>query len=341
MGPRHMRQLYVSLGLSLLAAGCVDDPGQPAPTLSSAGTYAVTSHFDLTVETALPPPASDAVEILRLVRDDPSAGLFEALDRAGVPLADELLSALPGVVQDRLGAAIDSYVSGVRFHGYTVAQIIDGFLDNTDTVLGGFGLESELVLSDDPDGAAMHSARRVLIRNNPYLDPIAFDLDGLFEVETAAHRSGLGAGSDALALDPHGFGIDYGAMAWVAFDASVQEAWQTDLAGVLRDAIDCPALAADVADECVLDVCIGHEGEVRELCDAGVDAIAAEVEERIRALHLDLLHLADGRAGLYDLAPGDGVADEIGSGNWHAAVDFGTGARPVASSFSAVRVAPY
>jgi hypothetical protein len=329
-----MRNLAIFLGFSttLLAAGCLPADEPPA-TLASEGSYRVSSHFDLTVETALPPQASAALELVRRLRDDPAATLIDA---AGEATSSELIDALPGPLQDRLAGFIDDAIRSAPYDGATGGAALDELFARVELVLGGFDVDSTMMVSEDPDGELVHAPRALRFQTGPG-EQVSIGNDGNLVARIPAHRRGVDAARDSLAIDEHGFGFDYGEMLWQALDESAMQRWRTDLRTMLRGAVDCDAMAASVAAQCVLGACVGHETELHDLCGLGRQTILDEVEAQIRDLRIELLHLADGQAQLVDLAPADGTADQITDGSWSASIDFGDGARPLPSRFAGVR----
>jgi len=94
-------------------------------------------------------------------------------------------------------------------------------------------------------------------------------------------------------------------------------------------AVDCPAVAAEVADICILGICVGHADALESLCEQGVDLVVDEVTQRIAGLDIEVLALHSGDAVI--------AADRLTGGTWNAEIDFGLGPRPVRATFSAVR----
>ncbi len=104
----------------------------------------------------------------------------------------------------------------------------------------------------------------------------------------------------------------------------------------LGKVVNCPALAAAIADKCVLSACVGHETELRQICDGGLDAVVDFAHDKLAAMRLDVLHLAEGAARLVD-DDGDGIADRITDGVWKAELNLGLGLRHAPATFTGVR----
>jgi hypothetical protein len=140
------------------------------------------------------------------------------------------------------------------------------------------------------------------------------------------------AGSQ-LAIGDHSFGLPIGTLAYRAFDAELVRSTGHDLRGLLAVAFECPALAADVADRCVLNVCVGHEDDLEDLCEAGLDYLAAELRTRFTEADLDVLRLRAGTAVMVD-ANNDRIAETLAAGEWSAWLDVGMGPRPAPAVFA-------
>jgi hypothetical protein len=98
-------------------------------------------------------------------------------------------------------------------------------------------------------------------------------------------------------------------------------------------------LAGDILTQkpdLVLGVCVGHETELRQICEGGLDAVVDFAHEKLAAMRLDVLHLAEGTARLVD-DDGDGVGDRIADGVWKAELNLGLGLRHAPATFVGVR----
>lgn len=316
-----------------------DRPDVPAPDPAAEGpaTYEVVSTFDVPVSALLPEPASEAVGTLADFRASPASTLFTILDEAGVPGAAELQDAMPGPVEDELNDFIDESIEGAEVNGTPATQHLDFVLDQTELVLGRFDLVTDLTLAHDGDDlAATHRVRALRIPAGAPLElelPEDRALDAIFTLETTPSAE---VEKTTLTLGDHTFGLPYGELAWMALDLALHEAYGTDLRGVLGTIVDCSAVAAEVADQCVLGVCVGHEAELADLCAQGLDLIAAKVQDEVTSMRFDAVHLQAGRATLED-AGQDGQADALVNGVWQAELDLGQGPRACGATFTGTR----
>lgn len=328
-----------------------DDPDSPAPEPEApplpdpapdgAATYEVVSTFDVPVSTLLPGPAYDAVETLGDFRDDPGATLFTILDEAGVPGAGELRDALPGPVQDELDAMLTDAIESAEVGGTPASDHLDFVLAQSELVLGRFDVVSDLALSREDKDGALAATHRVRALRIPAGGPVELELpedpslDAVFTLEQ--HPDASVEDGTELVLGDHSFGLPYGEHAWMALDLAMHEAYGTDLRGALGEIVDCGSIAASVADQCILGLCVGHEQELTALCEQGLDLLVDEMHAQFSALRFDAIRLAHGQATLADGPVPDGRADALVDGVWQASLDLGQGPREVPATFTGTR----
>ena len=104
--------------------------------------------------------------------------------------------------------------------------------------------------------------------------------------------------------------------------------------GALGAAVDCAAAAAaKVATTGAFGKTVGHEAEVRALCETGLDRAVAKLRARIAEQNWEVIRLETGSATMVD-ADGDHTAEQLGEGTWTAKLDAGQGLRPVPATFT-------
>ena len=305
--------------------------------MGTAGTYRLQSTLVIEAGALLPPTADHAVQTLEGLRDHPAETLFALADDAGVPAVATIRDALPSVLSSRLDGWIDGYVRGLTTGDGTVAQVIDTVVGVCRAPVGAIELESRLTVR----GAASHHQ----------LETVGLEVAGQAMSFDVAPLVGVGVALDVpvatdvtldgdratLALGDHGFGLPYGRIAWAAFDGAVRARYGRDLRGLLGDAVGCEALAASVANRCVLGVCVGHRSELRSICEGALDEAVAQLRERVLAQAVEPIALDAGAAVLVRGGATDGFAGSVEGGVWTAQLDLGQGARPAAATFTGAR----
>jgi hypothetical protein len=313
-------------------------PPPPPPPLATEGAYRVESTLDIQAAALLPQTAYDAVDTIRGLRDNPGETLFDLAEQAGVPAVDTLRDALPSALESRLYTWIDDQLASYTHGGGPIATAIDLVLTLAETSIAQLRLESELTIEGD---TATHR-----------LDEIVFAFEGAeVHVELADFAAVLdleaspaatctpddGGDTAQLALGAHAFGIPYGELALAAIDDVLVMEFGTDLRGTLGLLVDCPSLAADIADRCYWGVCVGHEDLLLQICEGALDYAADEIRERVAAVRFDAISLDAGTATMLDGTPDDNVADELASGVWTARIDAGMGPRTAPGTFTGSR----
>lgn len=322
------------------AVGAGDDTlapgGSTASPLVTDGVYRLESSLTVQAAALLPGPAYDAVETLQGLRDAPAETLFDLAEAAGVPAVDTVRAALPDSLESRLMGWIDDEIRAITTGDGTLAQVLDQVLDAAFTPVGEVRLGSTLTL-DDAGGLAVHR-----------LDTVGVDLVDRTFVFDVAPLAAVGAELEpavtatvdreagTLALGAHRFGLPYGRLAWRTLEALVQDRYGRDLRGVLGAQVSCPAIAASVADRCVLGVCVGHQTELTAICEAGLDRAVSELRARVEAAAIEPIALDAAAATFADGAPADGRASTV-DGTWIARLDLGQGLRAAPATFTGTR----
>jgi hypothetical protein len=342
-----MKIIHLAAGLILIGlAGCeggADSDAPPRPLTdagaSASGSYALTSTLDLPATLLAPQPAADAFATLQGLRKDPARTLFDLAEQAGVPHAQTLHQALPDILQSRLDGWIDAFVAHAVFEGQPVNGELDALL------AAGARLQLQVdVLSDlslgAPDAAgtcaATHTVRALRLTALPEQgaitipalpEPIA---PGATQSPLSVRLTAPRAGDALVTTGDHSFGLPIGQYMVAALDASLRQRYGQDLRGLLGTMVDCGALAASVAHECIGPLCVGHQDDLRAVCEGGLDQAADRVRERLLEHDFKALHFRSGTADF--TAP-----DRLDAGVWKVSVNLGQGERAVAGRFSGSR----
>lgn len=346
------RSPLVAAALPLaLVLGCAGDGGggmQDGPAGGDegsdpvAGRYEVTSTFDLSQSEVIPGLIGDALGPLTSFREDPAGSLLALLESTDAPVVTDLLDAVPDSLRDKLLDAVNDYVFDQLYDGVPVADEIATWTDDLANMLTHFDVMTELGLGT-VDEAGNLSASHTLAAISFQLrgETRLVDTPALLDQLTVARNvsCNVALGESRIDIGDHAFHLPLGNFAVVAFNQGLEK---TLGVGSTREAlgllIDCGGLAADVASKCVGPVCIGHESEIEAFCDAGLDALAAEVEARIASIDFAELHLAAGAGQVADAAAEDGLVDRI-EGEWQTELNVDGKAVPVPAAFVATRAA--
>ena len=343
MRPTRLPIAFATL-LALAACGPgADDPTPPADVESAplAGTFAVSSQFEVPATVAAPGPLGDALRLVHGLAVDPATALLDLAEEAGVPALGELRLVLPEALEAELTGWMNAYLVTATVEGVSPRDRIVELDTLIRSVLLSWELRSTLALPGN--GPGTHAP--VAIAFEGPTGPVVVPLDATAPVTsgvdvTAALSWPDGpAGAARVTIGDHAMGIPFGRYALVGLDAVLLlEVGAENLEGFLAAAVGCDALAASVAARCLGPLCVGHEAELREICEGGVAEAAAQLEAQVLGLDFRAIHFAQGIATAPGVAPA--VLPEVSAledGAWTATIDLGNGAESAAATFVAVR----
>ena len=304
---------------------------QQDPVPAKTGPYQLVSTVDFTVEAILPPQIEEVVVTLRTFSTNPAKALLDLAERRGVPAVGILRAALPDVLEDKLEEWINAEIVKLKIAGKPITEYAGEIAMLAEIALTQFAVDSELSL--DGDGA---THRITGLDLHPAGIDFRLPIGGLAgDILTQSPELEVGA-RGALELGDQHFGLNYGEYAWQGIEAASTLAFGKGVRATLGTVINCTSLAQTIASKCVLGVCVGHEAELRAVCDGGLDAVVDFAHDKLAAMRLDVLHFASGAARLVD-DDGDGVGDRIADGVWQAELNLGLGLRHAPASFTGTR----
>jgi hypothetical protein len=307
-------------------------PENPLPQPAEKGPYQVTTSIDLTVEAVLPPQAELVVQTLRDFSNNPAHTLIDLAAQEGVPAVGTLYDALPNVLTDKLEGWINEEVEKVQIGGQPITVWAGNFAGLADTAFSQFAVDSTLAVDGD---TATHVLTGLdftptgVINVKIPISGLASDILTQHPSITVLEGGGFGVGDQA-------FGLLFGEYAWDAVNAACTAQLGGDIRTVLGNAVNCASIAHSIAGKCVLGVCVGHEQQLDEICEGGLDAVVNTMHDRFAQLNIEALHYASGQARLVD-DDGDGVADRIVDGSWDAQMNLGLGLRHTPATFTGTR----
>jgi hypothetical protein len=278
----------------------------------------------------LPEPAEEMVVTLRDFSTNPAHALIDLADEAGVPAVQEIRDDLPDYIEGRLEGWINDRIAKLTIGGVPVTQAAGDAAQLAQTALSHFALDSELAVTG---GSATHTLETLDL--TPAGLSARYSLSALpTDLTTATATCTTSSGT--LTLGDHGYALPYGEYAWRALNEAAIAKYGMDLRAALGAAVDCPSLAHAIATTCYLGYCVGHEPQLTEICEVGLDRVVDVAHAKIAELRFDAIHFAQGSATLVDITR-DGVADRMDHGTWSAEINAGQGLRPAPATFTATR----
>lgn len=342
--------MRTAIVLSLVAAtGCASEPmggtppggsggtqTDPLPASAETGPYQLTSTVDFTVEAVVPAQVELVIETLREFSTNPAHALIMIADRAGVPAVATLYNAIPGVIKDRIEGWINGEIEKIEINGKPLTEYAADLVTYAEIALTQFAVESQLTVADSASStSATHRLTALDLSPTGFTD-LRIPITGLAgDILTQEPSLEVGP-AGALAFGEQHFGLNYGEYAWQGLEMVSTQVFGAGIRATFGQAMKCPALANTISDKCFLGVCVGHETELRQICEGGLDAIVGFAHDRMAAMRLEALQLASGTGRLVD-ADGDGYGDEITSGTWDAKLNIGLGLRHAPATFAGTR----
>jgi hypothetical protein len=314
------------------AGGDLGTPENPLPQPAEKGPYQVTTSIDLTVEAVLPPQAELVVQTLRDFSNNPAHALIDLAGQEGVPAVATLYDALPDVLTDKLEGWINGEIAKVTINGEPITEWAGDFAGLADTAFSQFAVDSTLAIDGD---TATHTLTGLDFTPTGVLN-VKVPISGLASDILTQHPSIQVIEGGGLGIGDQAFGLLFGEYAWNAVNAACTAQFGGDIRTVLGNAMNCAGIAHTISDKCVLGVCVGHEQQLDDICEGGLDAIVDVMHDRFAALNLEALHYNSGDAQLVD-DDGDGVADRIVEGTWDARLNLGLGLRHTPATFVGTR----
>jgi hypothetical protein len=309
----------------------INGPGTPTnPVPSSAGPYKVVTHADLSVELILPAQAELVVTTLRTFSTNPGQALL-SLPGDAVPAINDLMAVIPSPLTGKVEGWVNGYIDPIEVGGVKLTDAAGTVAGLAQTSLSKVDLDSDLTITE---GSAAQKLTAIDLTPAGIDEIIPLDLpNDLVSASTTATYGGSGA---QLALGSEDFGFEYGEYAWQAVNNETTKLFGADIRTMLGNAVNCPALGAKIANECVLGVCVGHADIVAGACSAGLDFVVDQMHQKFDSIDITAVQFASGTGTLVD-DNGDGVADRITTGAWDAELNVGLGLRPTGATFDASR----
>jgi hypothetical protein len=306
-------------------------PENPIPQSADKGPYSVRTMMDFTVEAILPPQAELVVVTLRAFGENPARTLVTVADRYGIGALEDLYNVIPGALRDRFEGWVNDEISKFKIGGKTVQQYAAQVASLAETALTKFAIDSEWAISPTE---TTHTLTGIDL--SPAGINVSVAITGFAaEVLTQHPTVTVGMGG-ALDISEQHFGLLIGEYMWQGVNAGVTNVFGSDIRTSLGKAVNCSAIAANIADNCLLGVCVGHQSTIEDICTQSLDAMVDEIHSRFSGLNLEAFHMISGAARLVD-DDADGVADRIVDGRWDSEMNLGLGLRKAPASFSATR----
>ncbi len=345
-----MRKLALATTVLIAACDPAVDPPPPAAhdPVALSGTYQVTSDFQVPATVAAPGPLGDALRLLHEMNVNPGGAILTMAEIAGVPAVGDLRAVLPQSLEDQLTGWMNQYLDTATVNGVSPHDEIVALDEQVRSVLLDWDLRSTLDLPVSAPGTHAPDALVFGAGGNPVVVPV--DLTAPVTAGTGVSATvswPSGGGSPTVTIGEHAMGIPFGHYALIAIDVITEAEFGTPGVGAALHAIvDCAGMAASVAAQCTgpswARVCVGHETELTAVCEGGLDAVAAKLEEKILGIDYQAIHFVSGIATVegvsVDETTSTATATVLSNGTWTSTIDLAQGGTEDATAtFTATR----
>jgi hypothetical protein len=304
----------VPMLLALVAVACGDTEGPDRLTTgvraasempSMAERYQMQSKVDLTGNPGYPSSAGAAASTIHDFNENPGKTMIDAMKKQKVPIASTVLSKVPGPLQSSVEGWVSDEIKKV--------DALEAVEKNLRSALGKFEVLSTLeVPASGSNVPAKHTVTGLSFLRGD--ERVTVDAEEVESDPSATIENGQAK------LGDHSFSLPVGSLIGQAFD----------LKSLLGKVVDCDAVAKNVAKRCLLSVCVGHETELKEMCETGLEIVADLALQTLKEFKLDPLHLIGGTLKL----PIGGNPGDVLSGVWNGAADLGKGESPLVSKIT-------
>jgi hypothetical protein len=275
-----------------------------------SGTYSVSTDMDLTKAGVLPDAANTTFVALANLKDHPAKTILDLLKAANVPIVGTVLAWLPGVLTSSFEEWIDGFIVNSVYKQSPATESIASMITDFGKLATQFEMVSTLHLSvPDTEGKVVASHALAGVAFTIGGARSEFDLPDALGMETRAEdvqglalhvvEHGENVEDGVLTLGDHKMGLVLSRYITAAINGYTQASFgEPSLRAALGAMIDCDAMGTNVAGQCIAEVCVGHKDDVTSLCEAGLDAVDAQVTEQLAALDLDV-HFKSAQATMW------------------------------------------
>jgi hypothetical protein len=306
-------------------------PENPVPQSADKGPYQVRTMMDFTVEQVLPPQVEFGVTTLRSFADNPARTLISVADHYGVTALDDLYSLVPSFLTDKFEGWVNDEIAKLKIDGKTVPQYAGMVASLAETALTKFAIDSEWAITPT---STTHTLTALDL--TPAGINVTLEISGLAADILTQHPTVMVGMGGAMNVSEQHFGLMLGEYMWQGINAGVTNLFGGDIRTSLGKAVNCPTIAHNIANKCVLGVCVGHESIIKDICTGALDGVVDQIHGAFAKYNLEAFHMISGVAHLVD-DDADGVADRIENGTWDSEMNIGMGLRKAPSTFSADR----
>ena len=288
-------------------------------------SYQVASRIDFSMNGTNPQAVTDTIAAIKAFATNPAKTLLASADATAV---QNLKTAIGSTLSNNLESWINTEIDKARIATKTLRQVATDVASITESSLTKFYLDSTLSMTP---AKTTHSLTDLNFR--PLSIDIVVLIGGVTADQLLQHPSLSVAPAGSMTLGEHKFGLAFGDHAWSGINLASTTLYGNGVQAVFSTGINCATLARTIAAKCST-TCVGHESDLRAICEGGAAKLTGDLRTRVTAFKLELFQLTTGTATLLD-DNYDGLADRIIDGTWKVQLNLGTGVREATAAFQA------
>jgi hypothetical protein len=326
--------------LSFVAVACSDITGTDTDTNNLThgvptppSRFAVTTQVDLAQTADGSGVIDDATEPLDRLQKDPAKTILDVLTVKKMPVVTTLKSKIPDALEGSFAKWFNDDVLSRKIDGVEAGKALTSVRTDLAAMAGKFEILSTLDLTPGEEGTstAKHTVTGMAFTRGA--DRMVVDTPDLVSSVSPAENVSLQTEAGKAKLGEHTLSIPLGEFATQALGLfGKDKVVDAGLRFAIGQIVDCGAISKSVAKRCIGTICIGHETEIKQVCDAGLDVVVDLTLDALKKLKIDPLRFIGGDAKILDaLSPGDGGGI---TGIWKGAANLGKGESPISSKFT-------
>ncbi len=316
-------------------------------TTRVAGTYEVTSTYNIAENSDLPPLVAEVVIPLSNLAENPTGTIIDLIQATDTPVAT-LLDAIPGPLLSIFESTMNNLIENKLYENVPIAEQITSFADLAAGMLVEFEIVTELEVGEiDEAGNASASHSLVGVAFDKSGSPIFINDPELLDTSTVTEDVSVHVDLDginsSIDIGEHGMHLPLGEFAVYGLNAGIAATTDfEDLGGALAGLVNCQGIAAEIGDLCLSFVCVANESQLQSICETGLDLVAQQVENRIRDIDIAELRMTSGQAEVRATSKNDSTSDNevtaFRSGSWDTVFHLGSYQMSSRASFEASRI---
>jgi hypothetical protein len=330
--------------------GQPSNPNQPAPVANFSGVYEVMAPIDFTQSGVLPGIWGPALGGLSQLHDNPGKAIITIVEGAGIPYLSAILMKVPSFLKNALTGLLDDLIIDNVYKGYPVVDQIASIIQGITEVTKKIEFYDEITVRAPAANGAVQVEQQ--------MSSLGFTLLGkkqIVDFSAAAKAKGLSKMGGQLtpnaAVAPQAdadltigagtFTIPVGEALLSALGPLLfsQFGNAQNLKDALLNLVPCMSFGQTISDGLNGFISVA---DAQSFCQGAIGLVAAQVENKIKAVTFDGVKVDLAKGKLYDTSMMkpvmDHQSDRMAEGTWTFKFTVGGSSVSVPSTFAGDRI---